>query len=148
MSISKLTAYVSLLIVAVPALAVTAKEAGVELTLKHQADAWDLAIINKDRKAIEDNISVRFMQIGSDGNKADKPGFVAALMDERLSISPYTVEDFQIRVFGDTALLTGTTDMHGSWSGKPFTSHYRYTDVYVREKGKWRVVNVQTTTIP
>ncbi|MEP6882821.1 MAG: nuclear transport factor 2 family protein [Dokdonella sp.] len=148
MAISKLTTCVSLLLFAIPALAVTPKDTSVEVTLKHQADAWDLAIIHKDRKAIEDNISARFMQIGSDGNKADKPGFVAALMDERLSISPYTVEDFQIRVFGDTALLTGTTDMHGSWSGKPFTSHYRYTDVYVRENGKWRVVNVQTTPIP
>ncbi len=148
MSISKLTTCVSLLLFTMPALAVTPKDAGVESTLKHQADAWDLAIIHKDRKAIEANISARFMQIGSDGNKADKPGFVATLMDERLSISPYTVEDFQIRVFGEAALLTGTTDMHGSWSGKPFTSHYRYTDVYVRENGKWRVVNVQTTPIP
>lgn len=148
MTISKLSACVSLLLFAIPALAVNPKDASIESTLKHQADAWDLAIIHKDRKAIEDNISGTFMQIGSDGAKADKPAFVAALMDERLSISPYTVEDFQIRVYGDTALLTGTTAMQGSWDGKVFHSHYRYTDVYVREHGKWRVANVQTTPIP
>ena len=148
MMIFKLNLCTSLLLFSISALAAAPKDADVEVMLKHQADAWDLAIIHKDRKAIEANISARFMQIGSDGNKADKPGFVAALMDERLSISPYTVEDFQIRVFGDTALLTGTTDMHGSWDSKSFTSHYRYTDVYVRENGKWRVVNVQTTPIP
>lgn len=147
MTTSKLTTCVSLLLFSMAALAVTPKDARVESTLKQQADAWDLAIINKDRKAIEANISARFMQIGSDGAKADKPTFVSALMDKRLSITPYSVEDFEIRVFGDTALLTGTTDMQGSWDGKPFTSHYRYTDVYVREHGKWHVVNVQTTLI-
>ena len=147
MKISTFVPFVSLLIIAAPALAVTPKDVGVESTLKHQADAWDRAIINKDRKAIESNISARFMQIGSDGAKADKATFVDALMDKRLSISPYSVEDFEIRVFGNTALLTGTTDMQGSWDGKAFTSHYRYTDVYVRENGKWHVVNVQTTLI-
>ncbi len=147
MTISKLTFCVALLFYAIPTLADTAKDASVESTLKHQADAWDLAIINKDRKAIEDNISPRFMQIGSDGAKADKASFVDALMDKRLSITPYSVEDFEIRVFGDTALLTGTTNMQGSWDGKEFTSHYRFTDVYVRDHGKWHVVNVQTTPI-
>ncbi|MEO5559584.1 MAG: nuclear transport factor 2 family protein [Dokdonella sp.] len=148
MMISRFAACVSLLVFAVSTLAATPTDAGVEATLKRQADAWDLAIIHKDRKAIDDNISGTFMQIGSDGAKADKPAFVTALMDKRLSIAPYTVEDFQIRVYGDTALLTGTTAMQGSWDGKAFNSHYRYTDVYVREHGKWRVVNVQTTPIP
>ena len=147
MMISRFTLCACLLVFPISAMAATANDAGIKSMLKDQADAWDLAIINKDQKAIEGNLSDSFMQIGSDGAKADKPAFVSALMDPRLSIAPYTVEDFQIRVFGNTALLTGTTDMHGSWDGKAFKSHYRYTDVYVREHGKWRVVNVQTTPI-
>ncbi len=148
MMICRLNLFAFLLLFSIPTLAAAPKDTHVEVTLKRQADAWDLAIINKDLKAIESNISVNFMEIGSNGTKSDKPAFVSALMDPRLSIAPYKVEDFQIRVFGNTALLTGTTDMHGSWDGKPFTSRYRYTDVYVRENGKWRVVNVQTTPIP
>lgn len=67
-----------------------------ESTLRQQANAWDVAIVTKNRQDIEANIAADFMQIGSDGAKVDKAQFVAALLDERLSIEPYTVEDFQI----------------------------------------------------
>lgn len=146
--IPQLTICTSMVVFVASALVVAHADTATEAMLRHQADTWDQAIIHKDRKAIADNMASTFMQIGSDGAKADKAGFVAAIMDSRLSIAPYKVEDFQARIYGDTALLTGTTEMHGSWDGKAFTSHYRYTDVYVRENGKWRVVNVQTTPMP
>lgn len=50
-----------------------------------------------------------------------------------------------IRFYGDVALITGTTALHGTYGGKPLRTHYRYTDTYVKESGNWRVVNVQTT---
>lgn len=118
-----------------------------EARLKHQADAWDQAIIRKDRPAIRSNIGDRFIQIGSDGGSSDKEAFIDGLMDEKLSIDPYQVEDLRVRVYGDTAILTGTTAMHGSYNGKAFSSHYRFTDVYVKQGESWRVVNVQTTPI-
>jgi ketosteroid isomerase-like protein len=124
--------------------------AGAELAarLRTQADAWDAAIVRKDRAAIAANMAESFMQIGSDGRVADKAAFLEAITAEKLVIAPYTVEEFRVRFYGDTALITGRTDMHGSWDGKPFESHYRFTDTYAREAdGAWRVVNVQTTEI-
>ena len=119
-----------------------------EAALRAQADAWDAAIVRKDREAIAANMSESFMQIGSDGATADKPKFLEGITSDKLVIAPYTVEEFRVRFYGDTALITGSTDMHGSWDGKPFRSHYRFTDTYVREAdGHWRVVNVQTTPI-
>jgi ketosteroid isomerase-like protein len=131
--------------VAAPA---TKSEAGLAAKLRTQADAWDAAIIRKDRAAIAGNMSETFMQIGSDGRTTDKAGFLENITSDKLVIEPYTVEEFRVRFYGDTALITGRTDMHGSWDGKPFRSHYRFTDTYAREAdGAWRVVNVQTTEI-
>ncbi|UUZ50809.1 nuclear transport factor 2 family protein [Massilia sp. B-10] len=62
-------------------------------------------------------------------------------------IDPYRVEDFDVRVYGDVALLTGRTRMTGSYDGKQFKSHYRYTDVYVRRDGQWKVASVQITPV-
>jgi len=116
--------------------------------LRAQADAWDAAIVRKQRDAIAANMAESFMQTGSDGRVASKAEFLEAITAAKLVIEPYTVEEFRVRVYGDTALVTGRTDMHGSWDGKPFQSNYRFTDTYVREAdGKWRVVNVQTTEI-
>jgi ketosteroid isomerase-like protein len=116
--------------------------------LRKQSKDWDAAIVRKDRAAIAANMSESFQQIGSDGAVADKAKFLDALTSAKLEISPYTVDEFRLRLYGDTALISGSTDMHGKWDGKDFRSHYRFTDTYVLEAdGKWRVVNVQTTEI-
>ena len=115
--------------------------------LRGQADAWDRAIVRKDRAAVENNLHARFFQIDGEGTRHERADFIAGLLDPKLQIDPYTVPDLDVRQFGDTALLSGTTRMTGRYDGKPFTSHYRYIDTYVREKGEWRVVAVQVTRI-
>lgn len=139
--------YVLLPWIALPVFANDVGTARLEASLKRQAAAWDVAIISKDRPAIAANMAESFMQIDSDGSTADKRQFIDDVVAEDLTISPYTVENLRIRIYGTTALLTGTTIMHGTFKGKPFTSHYRFTDTYVKQHGRWQVVNVQTTRI-
>ena len=116
-----------------------------EVQLRQQADDWDRAIVRKDMAAIAVNMSESFQQIDSRGTLSNKPQFLAAITSDKLVIFPYQVEDVVIRFYGSVALITGTTDLHGTYNGKPFKTHYRYTDTYVKESGMWRVVNVQTT---
>ena len=116
--------------------------------LTAQANAWDQAIVKKDRPAIEANMAEDFRQIDGAGNVATKASFVDELVSPDLQIDPYEVEDFDVRVYGDVALLSGRTRMTGKYQGKPFTSHYRYIDVYVRRGGAWKIVSVQISRIP
>jgi ketosteroid isomerase-like protein len=113
-----------------------------------QANAWDAAIVRKDRRAIEANMAADFRQIDRRGRVSTRDEFLAGITDAALELDPYAVEDLDVRVYGDAALLSGTTRLHGRWNGEPFATRYRYTDVYARERdGKWRVVSVQITTI-
>ena len=125
-----------------------AAPAGLLAQLKAQSDAWDQAIVRKDRAAIEANMAADFRQIDGRGNVETKASFVAGLMSPDLVIDPYTVEDFEVRVYGDTALLSGRTRMTGRYQGEAFTSHYRYIDIYVRRGGAWKIVSVQISRIP
>ena len=102
-----------------------------------QADRWDKAIVAKDRAAVEANMAEDFRQIDRAGNVETRATFIDGLMDPGLEIDPYTVEDFDVRLYGDVALLSGRTRMTGRHAGEPFTSHYRYIDVYVRRGGAW-----------
>jgi len=117
-------------------------------TLTHLSDAWDKAIVRKDQKAIADNMAEDFRMIDGRGDVSAKQAFVADIMDPKLTIDPYTVEEFSVRLYGDTALLSGRTHMTGQYDGKPFTSDYRYIDIYVRKGGAWKIVNVQITKFP
>jgi ketosteroid isomerase-like protein len=125
-----------------------AEPAGDIRTLTAQADRWDRAIVAKDRAAIEANMAEDFRQIDGAGNVETKASFVDGLVDPALTIDPYTVEEFEVRLYGDVALLSGRTRMSGRYDGKPFKTHYRYIDVYVRRGGGWKIVSVQISKMP
>ena len=91
---------------------------------------------------------LNFRQIASNGDVANKETFVRNITAANLTIDPYTVEDFDVRVYGNVALLSGRTRMTGREGGAPFTTHYRYIDIYVRTNGVWKICSVQTTRLP
>jgi ketosteroid isomerase-like protein len=113
--------------------------------LTAQADAWDQAIVAKNAAAVAANVAPDFTQIESGGAVIGRDEFIKDLLDPTLRIDPYKVEDFGIRVYGDTALLTGRIRMTGVSEGKPFVSHFRYIDIYVKREGAWKVVSIQVT---
>ena len=113
--------------------------------LTAQADAWDKAIVAKNAAAVAANVAPDFSQIESGGTVIGRDEFIKDLLDPALRIDPYKVEDFSVRVYADTALLTGRIRMTGVSEGKPFSSHFRYIDVYVKRDGVWKVVSIQIT---
>lgn len=115
--------------------------------LKQLSDAWDKAIVAKDRAAVAGNMAEDFRIIDGQGTIEDKRQFVESILDPKLIIDPYTVEEFDIRLYGDVALLSGRTRMTGQQDGKPFVSNYRYIDIYVKRDGQWRIVSVQITRL-
>ncbi|MFO1340532.1 MAG: nuclear transport factor 2 family protein [Burkholderiaceae bacterium] len=129
------------------ALAAEVDSAATVRSLTAQADAWDAAIVRKDRAAVEANMADDFRQIDGDGDVEDKASFLEGILSPKLVIHPYTVEDFDVRLYGDVALLSGRTRITGAYDGKPWSSHYRYVDVYARRNGRWQVVNVQISRV-
>jgi uncharacterized protein (TIGR02246 family) len=65
--------------------------------------------------------------------------------------SPYDsfdTEDLAVRVYGETALVTGRTVPKGRDSkGQAITGKFRFTRVWVRRDGRWQVVAFQGTRI-
>lgn len=55
--------------------------------------------------------------------------------------------DMKVRVFGDTAVVTGTDDEITMTDGKKSSDHYVWTDVFVKRNGKWLAVASQTVQI-
>jgi len=56
--------------------------------------------------------------------------------------------DMNVRIFGDTAVVTGTDDEITLKDGKKSNGHYVWTDVFVKRNGKWLAVASQTAQIP
>lgn len=116
--------------------------------LQRQADRWDQDIILKNLPAIASNMSEDFRHISHKGVLSGKATFLRGIVSNDLVINPYTVEDLDIRIYENCALLCGRTRMTGSYRGSPFRSHYRYVDTYILKGGQWKVCNVQITAMP
>jgi len=62
-------------------------------------------------------------------------------------IEAMNVDDVQVRVFNDTAVVTGRTRATGSYREQVATVTLRFTDVLVFLEGRWHIVASQGTTV-
>jgi uncharacterized protein DUF4440 len=58
----------------------------------------------------------------------------------RMKFQRYETTGLRIRVYGDSAVVTGRLRRTRTLNGKVVDDDWRYTKVYVRSKGEWRVV--------
>ena len=55
--------------------------------------------------------------------------------------------DQLVRLYGDAAVVTGSTEMAGRYEDQPWSARSRYTHVFVRQDGAWRLASAQGTPI-
>jgi ketosteroid isomerase-like protein len=63
------------------------------------------------------------------------------------NITGMTIDEVRVRLFGDTAVVTGRTQATGAYRGNSVTVVLRFTDVFVRSDAGWRVVTSQGTIV-
>lgn len=64
-----------------------------------------------------------------------------------LKIESMNIDEMKVRVYGDTAVVTGQSTVKGSFKTHDISGKYRWTDVFVKRNGKWQIVNAQLTPI-
>ncbi len=57
----------------------------------------------------------------------------------RMRFERYETSDLRIRVYGDAAVVTGRLQRTRTINGKQTDDDWRFTKVYVRQSGQWRV---------
>ena len=55
--------------------------------------------------------------------------------------------DLKVRVYGNTAVVTGRSVQKGMENGKDYSGDYWFTRVYVKQNDRWVTVALQTTPI-
>ena len=58
-----------------------------------------------------------------------------------------SVDDLNIRTFGDVAIVTGRSVLAGSYKGERASVVQRFTVVFVRRDGRWQAVASQGTQV-
>jgi ketosteroid isomerase-like protein len=66
----------------------------------------------------------------------------------KTSYTVFEVDDLAVRIYGDTAVVTGRSTPKGrNAKGEPIRGQYRFLRVWVRRDGHWQVVAFEGTRI-
>ena len=114
--------------------------------MKMERDAA-AALIKKDSAGFASIFADDAAFVGPDGALQTKAQLLADVKSGDLVIESTDIADFKVRVFGDSAVVTYTTNDKGKYKGRDITGRYRWTDTFVRRNGKWQIVAGQGTPI-
>jgi ketosteroid isomerase-like protein len=56
--------------------------------------------------------------------------------------------DMKVRLHGDTAVVTGKTHTKGLSGGKPFDFQFQFTDTFVKDSRRWRLLAGHVSKLP
>jgi len=98
------------------------------------------AQIHADAAALERIYADDFIGVGPSGTVRTKPQVISDFTSGDLKFQSITTDDVQVRVYGDAAVETGRSTMDGQDKGKAVPRDTRFTRVWVKQQGRWRLV--------
>lgn len=104
------------------------------------AHEWDRVMIENDPEAIGRFMADDWKIIGPDGTVGDKVTFLGLVRSGDLSHDVMESHDLEVRVYGDTAVVTAWGVSGGKFRGEAFREVERSSCVFVRQDGRWRCV--------
>jgi len=131
----------SILIAVVVLQGVAAASRDVDLKELYRLEAvWNEAHVKGDADALDALwandliVTVAAMPIM---NKADA---LAMVRSNRMPFAKYETSELNVRQFENSALVTGRLVRERAMNGRTIADNWRFTKVYVRSDGRWRVV--------
>src|SRR6187401_1173360 len=98
------------------------------------------AQIHADATAIDRIYAADFIGVGPSGRVRTKPQVISDFTSGDLKFQSITTDDVQVRVYENTAVETGRSTMVGKDKGKAVPRDTRFTRVWVKQAGRWRLV--------
>src|SRR6476620_10005331 len=110
--------------------------------------AFAEAIVKNDLEGIGRLVTDDWIIVDPDGGIIDRARFFEVIKSGALTHDIMESEDFRVRVYGDSAVVTAITSTKGKFMGQEFSTRERATDVFVKREGRWQCVLTHLTRLP
>lgn len=115
------------------------------ITARDHSHEWAIQFF--DRVLADD--AVHILANGRQLSKSDEMRFVRQSPKNRPAGSPsparVSFEEMRIRLYGDIAIINGTTATHSA-TGE-LIRRVRFSDVFQKRSGRWQAINLQETLL-
>jgi ketosteroid isomerase-like protein len=117
-----------------------------EILIQLERD-WVAALQRNDVKFVDGVLAEEFVATYGDGTRGDRKRELQLVEEFNSQVDKWTVDEFIVKVFRDTAVVWFTQRLVGPVQGKPTEIVTRYMDVFVMRDGKWLCVGSQSTRV-
>ena len=117
------------------------QSASVEQAIRQMDHERIQAQISADTVALNRIYADDFIGVGPSGTVRTKAQVISDFTSGDLKFQSITTDEVQVRVYGNTAVETGRSTMNGQDRGKAVPRDTRFTRVWVKQQGHWRLVS-------
>jgi ketosteroid isomerase-like protein len=108
---------------------------------------WMQAYVKGDLDFLEKHMSEDYVGTFPDGTVLDKKGEIEAVKSGIVKITQMKPKEMIVRIYSNAAVITGQSHIEAVVSGQAMSADFRFTDVWIAQKGGWRAVASQVTRI-
>jgi ketosteroid isomerase-like protein len=119
----------------------------VEEQIKKMEKDRAAAVVKADVAALEGQTADDYILINANGQLSDKATTMNNIKTGNIKLTANDVSDLKVRVYGNTAVVTGKSNAKGTIGGRELKGPVMFTRVYVKKNGKWQSVAFQQTPI-
>ena len=131
--------------------AASAKKAdapSVEQALMQMERDWTQAGLKKDVATLDKIIADDWTAFDFQGKPETKAQVIADLKSGSSFSQTVELGEMKVKVFGDTAVVTGSDMEKSTYKGKDSSGKYVWTDVFVKRNGRWQAVSSMSVKLP
>ena len=118
-----------------------------EKQMKDLEDRRFRALEQNDFGALESILADDMQYTHSDGRLESKEEYLKSLRTGHVKYMSIALEGSEVRGYGSTAVVTGRALFRVRHTDGERSQRLRYTDVYVKRKGRWQLVAWQATRL-
>jgi len=134
-------------LIAAPARAQMGAASSVADQIKKMEKDRAAAVVKADVATLEGLTSDDYILINANGQVSNKAETMNNIKTGVIKLTSNEVSDMTVRVYGDTAVVTGKSTAKGTIGGIALKGPVMFTRVYVKKNGKWQSVAFQQTPI-
>jgi ketosteroid isomerase-like protein len=115
--------------------------------IKALEETRNQAVLKGDVAALDRMTSDDYTFITLRGELRTKAEILKGFASGAFKYQSREISDLKVRLYGDSAVVTGRSSQKGTENGKDYSGAYWFTRVYVKQNGRWVSVALQTTLI-
>ena len=104
---------------------------------------YDSAITHDDTGTLKRLYADEFVYTSPEGKVLTKEQQINSFVTSEMKWETGKSDDVKVKLFGNTAVMTGSFHGKGTYRGNPVSIDERYTVVWIKKDNEWRMVAEQ-----